>query len=260
MINIGLKTAIRNMWDTLPKTSWILIFFVFQKRFSQYKASLAYNLPSNVKLRINMHLRFLGISATILLLSSCANMNKSDCLTADWQLIGFEDGSFGKNESHISQHREECSEHGVSPDLTAYRHGHFEGSKRFCTTNNGFSRGKNGKKYNRSCPPQFESAFLTGFSDGQSLYALKSILQQHTRALENAYSEIETLELKMAKKSDLMIADGLDRQQRVAIREEIEYHKHQQLELYDLLPILKQEFEDSLQTYEQGVDEFSDYL
>ena len=24
------------MWDTLANTSWILIFFVFQKRFSQY--------------------------------------------------------------------------------------------------------------------------------------------------------------------------------------------------------------------------------
>ena len=64
----------------------------------------------------------------------------------------------------------------------------------------------------------------------------------------------------MAKKSDLMIADGLTRQQRIAIREEIEYHQYQQAELYDLLPQLKEEFEYSLQAYEQAVDELSDYL
>ena len=56
-----------------------------------------------------MYLKVLGLTVIILSLSNCANMNESDCLTADWQLIGFEDGSFGKNESHISQHRQECS-------------------------------------------------------------------------------------------------------------------------------------------------------
>ncbi|MFT5840801.1 MAG: hypothetical protein ACI9UT_003315, partial [Flavobacteriales bacterium] len=92
---------------------------------------------SNIKLRINMYLKVLGISVIILLLSSCANMNESDCLTANWHLIGFEDGSFGENETHISQHRQECSKHGVTPDLSAYRQGHYEGSKRFCTLSNG---------------------------------------------------------------------------------------------------------------------------
>ena len=103
-----------------------------------------------------MHLKRLGITSAILLLSSCANMNESDCLTADWNLIGFEDGSFGKNESHIKQHRKDCAGHGVTPDLSAYRQGHFDGSKRFCKANNGFSRGRQGKDYNRSCPQQLQ--------------------------------------------------------------------------------------------------------
>jgi hypothetical protein len=207
-----------------------------------------------------MYLKVLGLTVIILLLSNCANMNESDCLTADWQLIGFEDGSFGKNESHISQHRQECSEHGVTPDLSAYRQGHFEGSKRFCTQSNGFSEGKNGKGYKRNCPTELEAAFLTGFTDGQTLYGLKKVLQQHTNALENAYSQIKLLDKKMAKKSDLMLADGLDREQRIAIRDEIEYHQQQQGELYDYLPELQQEFEDSLQAYEQRVYAPSDYL
>lgn len=206
-----------------------------------------------------MYLKFLGIIVITLLLSNCANMSESECLTADWQLIGFEDGSLGKNESQISQHRKECSEHGVTPDLTAYRTGHFEGSKLFCTTSNGFSRGHQGKEYSRNCPAQFEAAFLTGFSDGQTLYGLKKVLNQRSADLESAYKELDWLEHTIAEKSELMIADGLNRKQRIQVRDEIAQHQQQQVELYDVLPELKQEFEDSLQVYEKEKIKYSDY-
>ena len=201
----------------------------------------------------------LGITSVILLLFSCTNMNQSDCLTADWRLIGFEDGSFGKNESSISQHRKECAKHGVSPDLNAYRQGHVDGSKRFCTANNGFSRGRQGKNYNRSCPQQFEAEFLTGFTDGQTLYALKKVLNQRTSELEDAYQNLDWLEHTIAEKSELMIVDGLKREQRIMIRDEIAQHQQQQDELFKILPELKQEFENAAQTYELGKNEFSYY-
>ncbi|GAC19675.1 hypothetical protein GARC_2710 [Paraglaciecola arctica BSs20135] len=206
-----------------------------------------------------MYLKVLGFISIILLLSNCANMNKSDCLTANWQLIGFEDGSLGKNESQISQHRKECSEHGVTPDLSAYRKGHFEGSKLFCTTNNGFTRGSQGKDYDRSCPQQFEAAFLIGFSEGQTLYGLKKVLNQRAADLESAYKELDWLEHTIAEKSELMIADGLNRKQRIVVRDEIAQYQQQQVELYDLLPELKYEFENAHQAYEQGKDAFSGY-
>ena len=206
-----------------------------------------------------MRIKFLAMTAIILLLSNCANMNESDCLNADWQLIGFEDGSFGKNESHISQHRKECAEHGVTPDLMDYRNGHFDGSKRFCTANNGFSRGRQGKDYSRSCPEQFEAEFLKGFSDGQTLYGLKKILNQRAAELESTYKEIDWLEHAIADKSELMIADGLKRDQRLMVRNEVAQHQQQQVELYNTLPELKQEFEHALQSYERGKDKFSYY-
>lgn len=187
-------------------------------------------------------------------------MNESDCKTADWQLIGFEDGSYGRNPSHISQHRQECAEHGVTPDLRAYRQGHVEGSKNFCTKNNGFVQGRQGKNYNRNCPMQFEQAFLDGFADGQTLYASKKNLQLDTQNLENAYTKIDVIDRKIAKKTDLMIADGLNRQQRMAIRDEIEYHQYQLAELYNQLPELKFNFENSLQFYEQQSIAFANYL
>jgi hypothetical protein len=206
-----------------------------------------------------MYIKFLGLTVIILLLSNCANMNESDCLTADWHLIGFEDGSFGKQESHISQHRKECAEHGVTPDLTAYRKGHFAGSKRFCTANNGFSRGRQDKDYSRSCPEQFEAAFLVGFRDGQTLYGLKKVLNQRAGDLEGTYKDIDWLEHAITEKSELMIADGLKRDQRIMVRDEIAQHQQQQVDLYDALPELKQEFESALHTYELAKAEFSYY-
>lgn len=186
-------------------------------------------------------------------------MNKSDCLTADWQLIGFEDGSFGKNESQISQHRKECSEYGVTPDLAAYRKGHLEGSKLFCTKNNGFTIGLKGGNYNRNCPEQFEEAFLTGFTDGQNLYALKKVLNQRTKELEDAYKNLDWLEHTIAEKSELMVADGLNRAQRIAVRNEIAQHQNRQEQLISMLDELKHQFEEAFLAYEQGKVEFANY-
>jgi hypothetical protein len=206
-----------------------------------------------------MYIKLLSMAAIILLLSNCANMNESDCITADWQLIGFEDGSFGKNETHISQHRKECAEHGVTPDLKAYRKGHFDGSERFCTANNGFSQGQQGKRYNSSCPEIFEAEFLKGFTDGQTLHRLKNQLNQRTDDLESTYKNIDWLEHTIAEKSELMVADGLKRDQRIMVRDEIAQHQRQQASLYDTLPELKQEFENALQTYQLKKKKFSYY-
>jgi hypothetical protein len=56
-----------------------------------------------------------------------------------------------------------------------------------------------------------------------------------------------------------MIADGLKREQRIIIRDEIAQHQQQQDELFSALPELKQEFESALQSYELGKQEFSYY-
>ena len=46
---------------------------------------------------------------------------------ADWRTVGFEDGTAGRSEGGIGRYRQQCSEHGVTPDLESYRAGHAEG-------------------------------------------------------------------------------------------------------------------------------------
>lgn len=57
-----------------------------------------------------------------------------------------------------------------------------------------------------------------------------------------------------------MISDGLNRKQRIEIREEIGYHQQKLVELVELLPELKQIFESSALNYERARTEFSEYL
>jgi hypothetical protein len=207
-----------------------------------------------------MYFRFISIAAASMLLSNCANMNESDCINANWQLIGFEDGSLGKNESNIANHRKECAEYGVTPELAAYRKGHYLGSEKFCSKNNGFARGSLGKEYQQNCPTQFEPAFLAGFTDGQTVYGLKQTVAHYEAELKETQKNIEQLEKSIARKNEQMIADGLNREQRIAIREDVFQQQQKWQDLTDTLPNLKQELENAQQTYEQEMLTFSHYL
>lgn len=157
----------------------------------------------------------------LLLLNGCASMNKDACLNADWRTIGFEDGSKGKHEGSISQYRQECARHGVTPDLDAYLAGHREGSDRFCTPSNGFRTGQAGTVYNNSCPPALEAAFLAAHADGQQLHRLQRHLQQQQAELNKTERQLSTMESELVIQEELLIADGYTREERLEIREQI---------------------------------------
>jgi hypothetical protein len=190
-------------------------------------------------------------------LLGCTNINESQCLNADWNTIGFEDGLSGRNEAQISQHRKDCAEHGVLPNLAEYRAGHVTGSERFCTSANGFKQGLAGRSYARNCPQQLEPQFLLGFNDGQTLYGLKKVLQQNTEQLEKAYVQIGFLEQQIVQKREWMIADGFNREQRKTIGDAIEVHQLEQGSLGQSLPQFKQQLDDSLELYESALASFT---
>lgn len=157
----------------------------------------------------------LSIFFLSLLLSGCAGLSQEECLTADWQIIGFEDGAAGRSASRIGDHRRACAKHGVSPDKTAYDTGYDEGIRQycslgrgsnagaagysrlqvcpadsdyqrgyeeglvsFCTYDSGYSYGLAGGDYGRVCPPTAEANFLDGYVAGKAIYTLQSQLSE----------------------------------------------------------------------------------
>ncbi len=125
--------------------------------------------------------RMLWAIAMISLLSinGCATMNASECQTADWEMIGFEDGSKGRLTSYLGNHRKACATHGITPDLTRYLKGHSRGVERFCTETSRFLNGKKGIAYNGVCPPGLSDPFLRGYHIGEQFYAVSSAINTY---------------------------------------------------------------------------------
>ncbi len=160
----------------------------------------------------------LGIA---LALSGCATLDQAGCLNADWRTLGFEDGLKGRNESYISHYRQDCAKHGVIPNLDSYRAGHYEGSQQFCTTKNGFLQGMDNFTYQNSCPAANKEAFMLGYREGQRVYQAKSTLDKARTEHKQITNELSHLERQINALNEQLVADGLSREQRVKIRDEL---------------------------------------
>lgn len=189
-------------------------------------------------------------------LHGCATMNKSQCLAADWRTIGFEDGAKGKPETEISTYRQDCADHGVTPDLNAYRLGHRQGSENYCTQRNGFDVGMRGGSYQGSCGPELEQKFMLGYSDGQQLFELQQAVKNARSALDRQQRQIRNVEQQIAVHTELLVADGLVRDERIRLLNEIEALKAENFDLINLLPELERQLQYAEQQLQQGEQRF----
>ena len=101
--------------------------------------------------------RILSLCAVAYVIAGCSGMSEQACVTADWRTVGFEDGTLGRSVGNIGSYRNACAEHGVAPDLEAYRAGHAEGVQVYCRESNGFAVGHSGATYQGVCPADLEA-------------------------------------------------------------------------------------------------------
>ncbi|WP_018690646.1 DUF2799 domain-containing protein [Algicola sagamiensis] len=121
------------------------------------------------------------------LFTGCATLSENECRVANWQTIGYNDGSQGYATSRISEHTSACADYGVRPDLTLYLRGHEEGARAYCTPHNGFDAGRANKAYAGICSQSQEPSFMQGYRDGQKVYSAE-------QELNNIRHRITTLE------------------------------------------------------------------
>ena len=206
-----------------------------------------------------MRYNILGLLLAASVLAGCASMDKSECLAADWRTIGFEDGSNGKPETAIGNYRQDCAEHGVAPDLDLYRQGHRQGSERFCTRRNGFMQAKAGVAYQNSCTVELEAEFLTGYQDGKSLYDTQMALSYARTAVDKQQRLLVQLEKEISVKTELLVEDGLTKDERLAILADIESLKAELVDAVYRLPALERELQRSEQRFNQVSRQFAHY-
>ncbi len=124
---------------------------------------------------------------TAILLSGCATgMSKDECVLADWQMIGYEDGLRGFPAERIGAHRVACAKHQVTPNLAAYSAGRERGLREFCQPKNGFRAGLNGTGYANVCSGSTETAFVNAYQWGRQIHDARAELRTTNSRLRNA--------------------------------------------------------------------------
>lgn len=175
------------------------------------------------------------LSALVLLFSGCVSMSVSECQLADWRAIGYEDGLRGRASSQISEHRQACAKHGVVPDQSAYRTGYQEGVREYCVPEKGFELGKRGASYNGFCPEDLQQGFLEGYRHGKEQYKLKRTINGHRDKISRSKSRVKKLEQKVREREAALISDDTDKNQRLALLQQI---KKDQKEIGELEAVI----------------------
>jgi hypothetical protein len=149
-------------------------------------------------------------------LAGCAGMSEQACLTSDWRTVGFEDGTLGRTVGTIGSYRQQCAEHGVAPDLDAYRAGHAEGVQTYCREGHGFEVGRSGAAYQGVCPVDLEANFLAAYNTGRHLYELESALQRVVGQLASNRRAQDDIKKELTAIATSMVSDETTAEQRVA--------------------------------------------
>ena len=157
------------------------------------------------------------VSLAVLALSGCASMSGDECMTSDWQAIGFEDGSRGYSADRLGNHRKACAKHGVTPDFQAYQTGHDQGLVSFCQPSRGFSLGANGGSYNGVCAAHREGDFVDAYNSGYHLYNLRSRVNSASSQINYKERELENNHKSMTDKEVALIAPDTSTEDRIRI-------------------------------------------
>ena len=155
------------------------------------------------------------------LLAGCATLSEPECRNADWRIIGMEDGAAGRDIAYLGRHRTACADHGVTPDLEAYRQGHAEGLRRFCTPARGYDLGRRGKDYGGVCPPALERDFLDAYDYGLRLHTAEDRVQELDAAIRSNGRRMADLEDEVAELEERLVEAGTTARRRAELVDEI---------------------------------------
>ncbi|ENM5904709.1 DUF2799 domain-containing protein [Vibrio mimicus] len=115
-----------------------------------------------------------------LILSACSSMTPEECRSANWQQIGYLDGQNGTNPAIINDYIKDCREAGVYPDQELWHRGFEQGTVLFCSPDNGYRVGKQGREYYGVCSSQ---QFLTNYQQGYQDYLVQKRLDEINKSI-----------------------------------------------------------------------------
>ena len=162
-------------------------------------------------------IRALGLLIGVSALAGCAGMSQQACLSSDWKTVGFQDGTLGRPVGTIGNYGKACAEHGITPDLEAYRAGYAEGVQVYCKAPNGFQVGHSGAAYQGVCPAGIEQGFLAQYNAGRHLYELEYAVRSIDNQIAGNTNEQERIKRELTGIAATMIKLDTTAEQRVVL-------------------------------------------
>jgi len=193
----------------------------------------------------NRYFSLSTLFAIILLiqLSACATLNESECKSANWQIIGLEDGSQGRPTSYIGEHRQACAEYKISPDLDAYLKGHAAGVRQFCTAEKGYQQAINGQSNRQICPKDLTAGFNAGYTQGLKVYKLAAEVSRMRSEIVNHQKRLDEIyQLNKGMEEELVDQNTSEIRRRALLKDIKELERETEalhIELDDLTVILR---------------------
>jgi len=123
-------------------------------------------------------------------LSGCTTLSQSDCLSADWENMGYEDGQKGLSEARFAGYAEACIRHDIVADPVAYGRGRERGLTIYCTGPNGFEIGRSGQPYQGVCPKHLEDDFISARNLGRNVGRVEQAIDSAESNVRSANQEI----------------------------------------------------------------------
>lgn len=178
---------------------------------------------------------------SVVVLAGCASLNQDECLNANWYTLGYVDGANGVNTTKVGDYQSDCAAYGVTPDFEQYQKGHAKGVREFCTPLNGFKQGRRGNEYNGICPQDLKIDYLDALAAGRDhLLALEDVRQAEVN-LSRIESQLVYIADEIESKELQLVEDGITRDERIRILDEIKLLQHDIVELETDLAIFAQE-------------------
>jgi hypothetical protein len=165
-----------------------------------------------------MNVRFLALLVSICaVIAGCSGLSKVDCLAADWEQIGFDDGENGIAASSADSLQATCAEPSAAVDIDAYQLGQKKGATLFCRTENGFDAGSQGKEYSVVCPPEFKVEYDIGYQ----FYIANKNISLITEAINKNNSDIGKLQSGISRANIQLSNSDLSPSEENQIRQSI---------------------------------------
>lgn len=149
--------------------------------------------------------------------TGCASLSKEECANANWDAIGYGDGSRGKSADRFNIHQKACAEHGYKASFADYKDGHLRGLKEvFCKPRHGYQLGLKGSGYNNVCPSDVEPGFIAAYHHGRDIYKAQRSYNRLTLQLSRLKTERTRVDERIANLTHAIRKDDLVNYSKIA--------------------------------------------